>query len=415
MTFFIVWYPFFKIFGMIGCVVPTLENLSIIWIVNYLAIVLFFLVFCTLRKRFLIVALTTFFLLFMALLANYFLTDYASAKWLLNWFGFIFVSLMIVTTLTQISTAEIVFLQDYIYRSVYIIIIFLSLLLLIVILGNFQKIINYSWPSNSTFAILTYSAGIEKQSFGNFLGLMTLIFVFSWKQHSKLYRLLFIAFLVLVMPFAPSIRTLYLGLGLCLLWLFVSQRVWRQISFFSVVILVLVAITFFTSDLLHFLDVAYDRFSSLKFAFSTLSTMPFGLGNGGYSIFVEKNNELLMKMFANELMIRRGIFWVSPESDLVYFIASWGVLSLIFFSMFVYLLLRGGLVLRTRNHLVLLPIEKILIVMSWLMIFMGISQDNAGKLLWWVFMSTGYGVLLRHMRRFKPPLSNGSNASCRRL
>ncbi len=33
-----------------------------------------------------------------------------------------------------------------------------------------------------------------------------------------------------------------------------------------------------------------------------------------------------------------------------------------------------------------------------MMIFMGISQDNAHSLIWWVYMAAGYGVLLRHRK-----------------
>jgi hypothetical protein len=49
----------------------------------------------------------------------------------------------------------------------------------------------------------------------------------------------------------------------------------------------------------------------------------------------------------------------------------------------------------------MLPIEKTIISMSWLFIFMGFSQDNAGSLIWWIFMAAGYGVILRNMRQLR--------------
>jgi hypothetical protein len=37
-----------------------------------------------------------------------------------------------------------------------------------------------------------------------------------------------------------------------------------------------------------------------------------------------------------------------------------------------------------------------MLLMAGSMIFMGVSQDNAGMLTWWVYMAAGFGVILRH-------------------
>ena len=71
-----------------------------------------------------------------------------------------------------------------------------------------------------------------------------------------------------------------------------------------------------------------------------------------------------------------------------------GCIVSLLFSVFTHTCyLSGRKLLRIRS---LHPIEKTLILMSWLMIFMGISQDNAGSLIWWFYMAAGYGVILRH-------------------
>jgi len=56
-----------------------------------------------------------------------------------------------------------------------------------------------------------------------------------------------------------------------------------------------------------------------------------------------------------------------------------------------------------NNKLYFSSFERLILSMSSFIILCGISQDNAGSLIWWVFISAGFGVLLRH--KYKSPTS----------
>ena len=51
----------------------------------------------------------------------------------------------------------------------------------------------------------------------------------------------------------------------------------------------------------------YDRWNSLLFTLDTLVKFPLGLGNGGYHLFVEKNNDLIVSLFDSKLMTERSL------------------------------------------------------------------------------------------------------------
>jgi len=195
------------------------------------------------------------------------------------------------------------------------------------------------------------------------------------------------------MPALLGIRTFHLGVTLTGAWYYVTKdSSYKNILFVASLTLIMIA-GLYTSELLDYAASSYDRGNSLNFSVATLFSTPFGIGNGGYTQFIIDHNYDILMRFGNELMIAQDSFWTTPESDLAYFIASWGVLSVFFFGFYAYMLLRGSNLLHSRR---LQPIEKTLILMSWVMIFMGISQDNAGKPIWWIFMAAGYGVILRH-------------------
>jgi hypothetical protein len=122
----------------------------------------------------------------------------------------------------------------------------------------------------------------------------------------------------------------------------------------------------------------------------------FGLGNGGYHVYVDEQNDYLVATYGSESMISRQQFWAAPESDLVYFIASWGVLSVVFFAFFLYLIVKSGAILAKSENISLL--DRLALYMMLFIIFSGISQDNAGDLVWWVFLACGYGVVIKNNR-----------------
>lgn len=135
----------------------------------------------------------------------------------------------------------------------------------------------------------------------------------------------------------------------------------------------------------------------------------FGLGNGAYTIYVEANNDQLLEQFGSELMEQHGLFWKAPESDLVYFIASWGILSVVFFGFLGYLVVYA--VKLYHFHPSLFPLERHLVIFTVLLIFMGISEDNAGELTWWIFVSSLFGVILRRKDELEEPQSDAAKSS----
>ena len=143
------------------------------------------------------------------------------------------------------------------------------------------------------------------------------------------------------------------------------------------------------------LYIAYDRLPSLKFAFGYSSEHFFGLGNGGYHKYVGANNDKIVSNYGSEMMLMSGNFWIAPESDLVYFVASWGIFSFIFFYLFYFIINKSAYIFHSSNNKIT-TIENILVIMSSTIIFMGISEDFAGKLDWFIFLSFGLGIIIKH-------------------
>jgi hypothetical protein len=216
-----------------------------------------------------------------------------------------------------------------------------------------------------------------------------------WPELKSKDRILFIIIFLTLIPSLIFIRTFLLSIFLVFTFLyFTKSRLGKAMIFFSLV-------TFFiylgnTENILKIIEDNYDRLPSLKFAWSVMTDNIFGLGNGGYHIYIEKYETQILAMFGSEKMIELNGFWLAPESDLVYFIASWGILSVLFFIYFIFVLIKGSDFIHSNK---LLPIEKGILMVTFSTIFAGISQDNAGGLLWWSYMAAGSGVLLRHFKQ----------------
>ena len=398
LSFFLLLIPFLQIFGRLDNLNPAFENISFGMFYNYGALIFFGLVFVLFPKKFKIELIGIVILLLAMLFMNYAVTDLASGKWLINWLGFIFISLVIVHSIVLLSHREMLALQNQISNMLKPILIIMIVLMTYVWLLNIDAVAFYFFLSHDMIVdLLTRGVGIEKQCLGIFISFPLLAAFCFWRVMSTAAKALFLIALVISLPAILGIRTLILGTTLVGVWYYISMRSMRRAIFFGSSLPLLVVGYMYSTEILDLVQKAYDRFSSLQFALSTLLSNPFGLGNGGYQLFVENNNDVLVALFGSEMIVKNGLFWAAPESDLVYFIASWGVLSIVFFGFFTYFLLRSGNLLRSRDSF--LPIEKTFILMSWMMIFMGISQDNAGGLIWWVYMAAGYGVTLRHQRK----------------
>ena len=392
LSLFLVLYPFLFIFGKAGGVNPADNPLLSFY--NYAALALSFMVLLLSNKPFPKGILEIAAVLSAMLLFNYAVTEYASLKWLFNWLAYIFISAVMVNSIVSASETELTLLQRYCSNLIRVILIIISIIMMMTWYLNTDALLsNIFVKPNNVIYLLTANAGLEKQALGIFFGM---VFSFSfcfWRTWSSATKLLLIGTLIFSMPALLGIRTLYLGVTLVGVWYYVTVNSSKKDILFVVSLSLIVIASLYSNELLDYAENSYDRINSLKFSVATLFSTPFGIGNGGYYQFVIDNNNSILAQFGSEAMLSKGFFWSAPESDLSYFIASWGVLSVFFFGFYAYMLSSGRKLLRIRS---LQPIEKTLILMSWLMIFMGISQDNAGSVIWWIYMAAGYGVILRH-------------------
>lgn len=409
--------PFINIFGCLGRININHSELHLKSYMNYISVIICFIVQILSKKKITKNVINYAVTLAFLLIINYLLTDYASVKWFFNWLGFIYISAVIMTNVERFSDAEVLYFQKTI-RFMLIPLIYLFMIIITVAIGlNLvafkQLILQYGFQmksvqlasGNYNLSVLASAVGIEKQAFGTFVGLLIFLCVMLRSTFSRNNIAIIAIMFVLLFPFAGAVRTLTLSMALVSAWFFLSKNVInsKSVCFIGSAI-VLFLFSFYYSETMVFVEEYYDRIYSLRFALYTLRNTIFGLGNGGYSAYVDSSVDVL-SMFGSDKMLASDSFWLAPESDLVYFIASWGVLCLPFFAMFLYALNKGGSLCHLRS---VYPIEKIWILLSWMMIFMGISQDNAGGLVWWIFMSFGFGVLFRHQHSHNMSGGKGS-------
>jgi len=398
LLFFLVLVPFINIFGHMDRVSPFFESFSLSKVFNYGAILGFGVALPLLRRQYKFSAklLLTVAILLVMLGINYLLTPLASTKWLLNWLGFIFVSLMVAQIVKSYTDSEIQFLQAKSLILIKLFLIALTALVAFSWLTNISDLVMFVslGMHNHIIAILSNTIGIEKQALGIFLVFLVILTFTCWSVLSQSTRFILIITFLVIGPAMIGIRTMWLSLFLCAAWVYFTKYRSRRVFAYASILSAISIFNFYSVELMRFIAEVYDRLPSLQFAWSAMTSNLFGLGNGGYHIFVEKNNAAIVAQFGSERMEVSGLFWIAPESDLVYFIASWGILSAVFYFFFGYMLLRGSRIFHRKIEL--LPIERVMLLMSGTMVFMGISQDNAGGLIWWVYMAAGYGVILRH-------------------
>ena len=121
----------------------------------------------------------------------------------------------------------------------------------------------------------------------------------------------------------------------------------------------------------------------------------FGVGNGGFTIFVNENESFLLNNFGSEKMIAQQSFPNSPESDLVFFISSWGILSFFFFYIILRIIIKSfNLILNYSENVTC--VEKLIIASTIILFFMGISEDYNSLVIWWIFAGSSLGIIDRY-------------------
>ena len=334
---------------------------------------------------------------------NYFATEHASLKWFFNWFGFVFIFGVIYQFLHCMSEKDIAKFNLIGKKIMGVAICVVGLVALMTWISDFGELLRFTslGMPNNVINLLTINAGVEKQALGNFTAL-AIIFIFSCRKDiSVLTYLLVVVSILVILPASIGVRTITLGLSLFIL---IKLTLSSKISLLLSVLVSVPALLYLVIDwdaVATLLQNYYDRWSSVMAAISMLPENILGVGNGGYPIYIQENNEMLLYKFGSESMIRKDQFWIAPESDIAYFIGSWGVLSLVFFLLVGYI---AYMAIRLLNdvQVKLYSVEKVILGYTSVLIIMGISQDNAGSILWWVYLGAALGVIERYRFRVRP-------------
>lgn len=398
LLFFLLIYPFIKIFSSLHYVLPV--PTAMIWTMfNFLAITGFAIAFLQHDKYFSWKGLITLSVIVLMLIINFMLAEMASLKWLINWLGFLFVSIMVMQLIKSLSNAEMYIFQVKAINIMKVIIPVLTMLILFALLVEpwyldpvllYRNIIE---NQNQIHGLHRTWTGINKQQIGIFYLVLIAFSVTHWHLVSVKFRMLIIFFFFINLPGMVGVRTLILGLLVGgALFYFLKNGVRKAFAALLSIFIVMILYQF-RSDVILIVAELFDRLPSLLFAWSAMTENLFGIGNGAYHLYVQEHNDMLVSQFGSDRMEEKGLFWLAPESDLVYFIASWGVLSIVFYSLFIYMIIKC---INYYHHSEdSLPIEKMFYIIVVVFLAMGISQDNAGGLTWWLFMATGVGFILR--------------------
>lgn len=404
LVFFLVIYPFIKVFSSYQYLIPVADPLFIWSVFNFIAILGCFLAFLLHEKEYSLRVILVAISIITLMVANYFLSEMAQVKWLFNWLGFLFIFAVVAQLVKSLTDAEMYILQIKLISVFKIVIGLLTVLTFYALVIEpwymDARLFNYYVfeERNHIHALYRYHIGSNKQHFGIF-SLLISTFVFThWKMLSKKVQFLVIIFFTVNLVAIIGVRTVILSSIVGIMALYFLKNGLRKLLAFLIGILSLLILYIYWSEIVDVIILLYDRFPALNFAVNAMTENVFGIGNGAYTIYVLENNDRLLAQFGSELMERHGLFWKAPESDLVYFIASWGILSIFFFAFLGFLIFRAAKLYHFEPSL--FPIEKFVLVFTVLLVFMGISEDNAGELTWWVFVSSLFGIIQRrHMMK----------------
>lgn len=399
--FCVIVFPFVNIFGQLNHISPIFEGFLLSSYTNYFALLFAFYIFAiekVLMFDRLVVILTA--LLFMFLVVNSVTTPLASIKWQINWLGFIFVSIALIQSIKNFTDNEMQYLEFHAFKWLFRLFSTLAILIGILWATNLQFFVDMliKMQGDQINSILSMNAGIDKQAVGLVFSMLLIYIAIYFSRLTDGKKVQIALVLAVVLPSIIFIRTMFLAAAVLLLLLFFLKNLTRKLILLISVICLIPFLYQYSGELTEFVEANFDRLPSLKFAWSAMTENIFGLGNGGYHVYVAEYETQLVATFGSEIMLKNNMFWTAPESDLVYFIASWGVLSIGFFTFLAVLIFKGIGLLHTGT---LNSVEKIMIVMAMVTILSGISQDNATSLIWWVYVSAGSAVVLRNLYKKK--------------
>lgn len=399
LVFFLLVYPFIKVFTDYYYVIHVTDPLLVWSAFNFIALTGCLVAFLLCKKEFSLRLILVACSIVVLLIANYFLAEMAQIKWAFNWLGFLLIFIVVSQLMKSLSDAEMYILQIKLING-FMIVVFLFTVM------TFYALIIEPWymnpalfnyyvfeDRNQIHSLYRYFIGSNKQHFGIFTLIISSFAFTHWKVLSNRAKIIFTSFFIVNLVAIVGVRTVILGAMVGVMAFYFLKNSLRKIFALLLFLFFVLIIYIYWFEILDVVILLYDRFPALQFAINSMTQNVFGLGNGAYTVYVTENNDRLLAQFGSDLMERHGLFWKAPESDLVYFIASWGVLSVVFFAFL------GFLVYKASNlyhfNVFLFPVERYILVFTVLLIFMGISEDNAGELTWWIFISSIFGVILR--------------------
>ena len=328
-------------------------------------------------------------------LINYFGTSYASAKWLINSFGYMLILISVVTTVRIYNEEQLRCLSKKIDLVIGIATCCFIGVFLWIEISEYAVVVNLLWNGqhNSNIHMLTTRFNIVKSGLAVFFYIVIPWNLAHWAIHSLRKKMLFLMLMMVGMPFWLGIRSLLLASILLLLFLLVTRKGYKLLIVALTITSLYVSVNW--RDVIEVVAIHFDRLPSLLFAIDTLVDHPLGLGNGGYHIVAAMSEQQLYDKYAEYASSYMKTFWLSPESALVYLIASFGVLSVAFGLFYILLLSKGRRLLQMRY---VLPVEKAFLLSCFLIIFAGITQNyvSPSDLIWWIYISVGLGVVARH-------------------
>jgi len=329
---------------------------------------------------------------------NYLLGPFASAKWFMNTLGFLFVFAVISNYMKTVSRLQLTLLERYFDRLMLLLWGACACACFVTLYCYWDAIVAFTTTLrfNHSIVKLTQDYGLQKQALGPFLAAVVLWHVVYWNSLGRVRKAAFLLFMVLSIPFFIGIRTLLLSLGL--LWIFVlwGSRNITVPTKCGLLILVPLCVLFMAVwwevDVASLILRKYNRLPSVLFAVETFREYPGGLGNGGYTPFVLARRDSLFSEYGIQAY---GLHWfpLAPESDIAYFIASFGLLCPVFGLLYIYILSNSSYIL---HSCVPHRFEVFVLLFAVVLIFAGISQDFAGKLGWWTYLGAATGVIFRY-------------------
>ncbi len=342
------------------------------------------------RRGFNIRILAIHILLLFVYIINYMFAYFSNTSWLLNSFAFLSFSLMFSHIFLNCNEVLIRRLDHYVNFLV------LSISFALIIMFYWGAIFipdyfNLSYERNIIINEFNAKFGLYKQTFGYLFSLIIIWNFVYWGVMSPRRKAVFIVLAFAATPIFLGIRTSILGL--CLLFLLIN--IGKNYLTFALVLSSLLMIwpsVIYSDDLMILIELFYDRLPSVKFGFDQLSS--FGVGNGGYHFYAAEFSDALFNKYASGIMLLHGGFWVAPESDLAYFMASFGFLSIVFLMLYLYIINNG---LKAIDYYKIRGYRIFVVILLYfiLLIFEGISEDYAGHAGWWIYLSASIGLVSR--------------------